>query len=423
MTRPPERRGDGSSEERLPETDEPVGPPGGPEEDWEDLTPDFEAAERAEARRSRGGGRPAVPGRPRGLAVAMGVAAAVIVVAALLAYRAHHHRRAVREGLERARPLLALDTAASYREAADVLEPLARLDPREAGAVRAFALAMLFADYRDGGAEGQAETLLVEPLRADAVPLWASLAASALAFGRREAGDATTFAGRAGDDPVASLLLARTALAAGNGAAALEYAAAAARTAPAHAGALALEGDLLRRVARDPARALAAYQAALEVSPRHPRAAYGVAKLALAGRAPAATASPPLRAILDDLAGTPAPERARAALHLAALSLRAGDGGAARRILDDAKLEPRARAWAERAAAISAEAEGPYRAVQGAPPSIVSPSDDDVPVAPLVAAAPPPAPKPVAKAAPKATKRAGAKPSPKTTTKKTTHRR
>jgi tetratricopeptide (TPR) repeat protein len=399
MSPPPDRRGRGNPD---PEGDEPLGTPAAPDEGWEDLTPDFEAAERAEAERSRAAGAPrARPERPRGLAFAVGAAVVVVAVGALLAYRAHHQRRAVREGLERARPLLAQDTAASYREAADVLEPLAKLDPREAAAVRAFALAMLFADYRDGAAETKAEALLVEPLRADVVAPFASLAAAAIAYGRREAGDATTLAGRAGDDPIASLLLARTALAAGNGTAALEYAVAAADGAPRNAGARAFEGDLLRRVGRDPARALEAYAAALEVSPRHPRAAFGLAKLALAGQLPLSRASGPLRAIVDDRAGTPAPERGRAALHLAALSLRAGDEAAARRALDDAGLDARARAWAERAASIAAEARGPYRAVQGAPQSLASASDDDPAVAALAAAAPPPKPaaKPAAKPA------------------------
>jgi hypothetical protein len=317
---------------------------------------------------------------------------AVVLVGALLAYRAHHQRRAVREGLSRALPLVQQDAAASYREAAELLEPLARIDRREAASVRAFALAMLFADYGDAEAGASAEALLVEPSRADDVPVWATLAETALAFGRREAGDATALASRAGDHPVASLLLARTALAAANAAAALDYAAAATAADPRLAGAQALQGDQVRRFRRDPSRARTAYEAALALSPRHPRASFGLAKLALSGQLPAARAAVPLRALLEDRAGTPAPERGRAALYLAALSLRAGDEAGAAAALDAAGLDPGARAWAARAAGVAAAASGTYRAVVGAPASLRSPSDDDPPVAPLVAPAPPPAP-------------------------------
>jgi hypothetical protein len=255
---------------------------------------------------------------------------------------------------------------------------------------------MLFSDYRDGEAGKTAEALLVEPSRADEVPVWATLAETALAFGRREAGDATALASRAGEHPVASLLLARTALAAANASAALDYAAAATAADPRLAGALALEGDLVRRFRRDPSRARTAYEAALALSPRHPRAAYGLAKLALSGQLPAARAAAPLRAILEDQGGTPGPERGRAAVHLASLLVRAGDEAGASAALERAGLDPRARAWAERAAAVAARAAGPYRAVQGAPASLQSASDEDTPVAPLVVPAPPP--KPAAKA-------------------------
>jgi hypothetical protein len=380
-----------------PDEDEPLGPPEPTptgEEAWEDLTPAFEAAERAAGRE---GPRPG-PARPRGLALAVGASVAVILAGGLLAYRAHHQRRAVREGLDRALPLLAQDCAASYREAADLLEPLARIDEREAASVRAFALAMLFADYRMAEAEAGAEALLVGPSRAEEVPVWAALAQTALAFGRREAGDATTFASRAGDHPMASLLLGRTALSAANAPAALDYASAAVAGDPGLAGAQALLGDLVRRFRRDPSRARAAYEAALAVSPRHPRAAYGLAKLALSGHVPAERATPALRGLLADREGTPAVERGRAALHLAALLARAGNEAGAAAALDEAGLDPRARSWAARASEIAASSSGPYRPVVGAPAFLLSASDDDPPLAPLVSPAPPPAPAPKAPA-------------------------
>jgi tetratricopeptide (TPR) repeat protein len=386
---------------RPPDEDEPLGTPEpspAGDQAWEDLTPAFEAAERAAGRR----GPPAPgPARPRGLLLAVAASVAVVLLGGLLAYRAHHQRRAVREGLARALPLLAQDSAASYREAADLLEPLGRIDELEVASVRAFALAMRFADHRDAEAEALAEALLVGPSREEEVPVWAILAQTALAFGRREAGDATTLASRAGDHPVASLLLARTALAAGNATAALEYASAAAEADRGLAGAQALLGDLVRRFRRDPSRAREAYEAALAISPRHPRAAYGLAKLALSGQAPAGRAAPPLRDLLADREGTPAAERGRAALHLAALLLRAGDASGATAVLDEAGLEPRDRAWAARAAEVAAAARGPYRAVVGAPPALRSASDDDPPVAPLAAPAPPPRPATKAPARPK----------------------
>jgi hypothetical protein len=377
------------------------------EGEWEDLTPDFEAAERAGSRPPRSA---RTPGRGRTRVVAAAIAAVVALAGGLLGYRTWHTRRVVREALARAVPLADLDTAAGYRQAADVLEPVTALDPLQAGSVRAYALAMLFADHRDAASESRAEALLVAPLRAEVVPAWANLAATALAYARREAGDATSFAGRAGDDPRASVLLARTALAAGNSGAALEYAAAAVRAAPRLPAAQALHGDLLRRLRRDGPGARAAYAAALASSPRHPRAAFGLAKLALSDQALPEDAAAALRGVLADPA-TPAPERGRAALHLAALALRAHDPQGARRALDDAGLDPRARAWAERAAAIAAEARGPYRAVQGAPSSLASASDDDPAVAPFVVPAPPPPPA-AAKAAAKAPGKASAKAKP-----------
>jgi hypothetical protein len=353
---------------------------------------------------------PARAPRSSALRLAAIGAAVVLVGGALLAYRSHHRRTAVGEGLARADALLRLDTAAGYREAASLLEPLAEIDPDEAASVRAFALAMLFADYRAAEAEAEADALLVAPGRADAVPAHAHLATAALALGRREAGTATTAAARAGDLPWARALQARVAFLAGNDAAAREPAAAAAAEGAFPPG-LALHGDALRRLRRDPRGARAAYEAALAASPLQPRAAYGLAKLALGGHAPADEASAALERLLAD-ADTPAPERGRAALHLAALRLRAGDRVAAGAALDAARLEPGARAWAVRAATVAADAHGPYRAVTGAPAALASASDDDPAVlSPL----PPAPPKPAAKAAPKKAAAAKKRPATRTT--------
>ncbi len=83
--------------------------------------------------------------------------------------------------------------------------------------------------------------------------------------------------------------------------------------------------------------------------------------------APAPEAEAALRRLLDDRDGTPAVERGRAAVHLAALRLRAGDRTGADAALDAAGLEAPARAWAARAATVAADHRGPYRAVSGAP--------------------------------------------------------
>ena len=77
--------------------------------------------------------------------------------------------------LAQADALLRLDTAPGYRQAASLLVPIAQMDPHEAASVRAFALAMLFADYRATGAEVEADALLVEPNRLERVPLAAGL--------------------------------------------------------------------------------------------------------------------------------------------------------------------------------------------------------------------------------------------------------
>lgn len=347
---------------------------------------------------------PAIPRRSRApLQIAAGVAAVLVLGGALMAYRAHVRRQALRAGLERAEQLLRLDTAAGYQQAASLLEPLAELDPLEAASARAFALAMLFCDYRAGRAEADAEALLVRPGRAAEIPPKASLAQAALRLGRRSLGDATVAAGAARGSPWADVLQARIALAAGALQAAVEPAGGAA-AAGLPAG-LAVNGDVLRRARRDPAGARAAYAAALAASPSSARAAYGLAKLALAGDAPPVQAEGPLRRLLSDDA-TLAPERARAALHLAALRLRTGDRPGAEEALEAAHLDPTARAWAERAAVVTAARGGPYRAVAGAPAALQSASDDDPPELSASPPAPPPAPR--AAPAPKPTSRKAA---------------
>jgi hypothetical protein len=347
-------------------------------------------------------------GRSPAFHIAVGVAVAAVVGGALLAYRSHQNHRQVELRLAKAEELFRLDTAAGYREAAELLGPVVSYDPLEAGSARAFALAMLYADYRDADAEAQAEALLAVPDRARKVPAWASLARCALSLGRREAGNATNAASAAGDLPWAQLLLGRTALLAGNPQAAVDPVAAAAAGDPRLAAALALQGDLARRLKRDETAARASYDAALAASRNHPRAAYGLAKLALAGRLRPADATAALRRVLENRNGTPSPERARAALHLAALSLRSGDRAAAAAALDAALLDPPARSWAERAAEAEAESTGRYRAFEGAPPAISSPSDDD-PTEPFPVVAPPPPPPRPAPAAHPAKKPAIAK--------------
>jgi hypothetical protein len=367
--------------------------------------------------------RPTAP-PPRGAprwALIGGAAAIVILASGLFAYRAHHRARVLRAGLARADVLLTLDTAAGYREAASLLEPLAAMDPIRAASVQAYAMAMLFADYQEAPAEARADALLVEPSRAGEVPREAHLASAAIALGRREAGNALTATARAGGSPYAQVLAARVAFLAGNLSAAVDPASGAAE-AGLPAG-LALRGDLLRRTRQDPAGARAAYQAALRASPLHPRATFGLAKLALSSQAPAAEAEAALRHVLDDREATPAPERGRAAVHLAALRLRASDRVGAVAALASAGLEGQARTWAEAASAVEATHRGWYRAVEGAPASLRSASDDDpgelAPIAPSLFEPPKPAPPPPPKAAPASTSssRLAAVKSPKPATK------
>ena len=315
------------------------------------------------------------------------VIAAVIVAAgaAALFYRSHHRQQVLAQGLVRARQLIVVDTYAGYRDASQILEPLVAIDPLEAGSMRAFSLSMLAMDYRDEVAAQQAESLLLEPERSPAVPPAASLARAALSLARREAGTAATSLARAGENPWAGVLQARSAILAGNLPGAvqpLESAVAGASDLPA---ALALKGDVMRR-GKDAAGARALYLAALKASPNHPRAVYGLAKLALAGRIPPAEATEPLQRLLADRAGTPSNERARAALHLAALRGRAGHAAGAAAAIDVVELDARSRSWMERAVREEQLQRGVYRVVEGAPAGVQSASDDD-PYEP-----PPPAP-------------------------------
>jgi hypothetical protein len=336
------------------------------------------------------------PRSPRRWAAVAAVGAIAIVSAALLGYRAQHRAKVLRTGLARADALLRVDTAAGYREAASLLEPLAAMDPVRAGSVRAYALAMLLADYGDAASERRVEALLVAPMRADEVPCEAHLAAAAVALAHREAGNAMTAAARAGATPFAQVLAARVAFLAGNLSAAVDPAGASAEAGL--AAGHALRGDLLRRTRQDPAGARAAYAAALAASPLHPRAAFGLAKLALSGQAQGADAEAALRRLLADRDATPAAERGRAAVHLAALRLRANDRAGAAAALSDAGVEGPARTWAEAAAAVAATHRGWYRAVEGAPASLRSASDDDpaelAPIAPALFEEPKPTPPP-----------------------------
>jgi tetratricopeptide (TPR) repeat protein len=379
----------------------PKHPPGpGPEEqDEPTLETGFE-----EVRDERDGGGPAAPPPRRGtlsarrpssrgpVKIAVVALLAVALLGGVLLYRSHHRRQVLAKGLARAAELARPDTYAGYRDAAQVLEPLVAIDPLEAGAWRAFSLAMLDADYRDDGAGQEAERLLVEPERAGEVPAGANLARAALALGRREAGTGVTHAGRAGGGAVALMIQGRLALLAGNPAGALEILGDAVAADPQLPAALAAQGDAARRTGKAEA-ARAAYTAALAASPRHPRAAYGLAKLALSGKAKADEAIPALQRIVADRQDTPRNERARAALHLAALQGRSGDRAGAQRTLDSVELSGLDRAWLERAVTEEELSRTGYHVVDRAPAALQSASDDD-PYVPPPPAPPPPEPRP-----------------------------
>jgi hypothetical protein len=354
-----------------------------------------------------GAGPPPPARRPRTTRLVIAIGCIAVAVVALLIYRAYHRAKVLAEGTAIAAAALRLDTAAGYRKAADTLEPLARLDPKEAASMRAFALAMLASDYREADLGGEAEALIAAPGVSDQVPLYADLAAAALFLGRGAVGDAVTYAARASASPWSGALLARLTLMAGNPDAAFDPLQRSLALDPALAASLAMQGDLARRVRRDARAARAAYAAALTSSRVHPRATYGLAKLALASQIPLNEAIPPLRALLNDTQATPRNERARAALHLAALELRAGERAAAAATLDAVEgIDPPARAWAQLAALVAATDRQRYRAVKGPPLLFVSASDDDPLEAPAIDPTPPPPPKAALRPAAKPVKKA-----------------
>ncbi len=335
----------------------------------------------------------------------------IVALAAALLYRSHHRREVLAKGMARAQELMRSDTFAGYRAASQILEPLVAIDPMEAASLRAQALAMLAADYRDETAAAEAERLLDQPERAAEVPSSASLARAALAMGRHEAGSAATSASRSGTGAAGRVVQGRVALFAGNPAGAAEFAAEAIAADPTLPAALALQGDALRRTGRAEAARLA-YGAALQASPTHPRAAYGLAKLALSGKAKADEAYPALERILADREGTPSNERGRAALHLAALQGRAADRPGAQRTLEASGATGPDRAWLEKAVSEEELSRTGYHVVDRAPPALLSASDDDPYVAP-----PPPPPEPPKVAEKKAAKKATTKASKSKTSK------
>jgi hypothetical protein len=393
MSRPPTDPSD-----REPSSDAgPVSGPGRADPRWVEPGDD-DRAEPASA-------APPPPPRSSSRSVQIVALAGVIIVAlaAALLYRSHHRREVLAKGMARAQELMRADTYAGYRAASQILEPLVAIDPMDAGSLRAQALAMLAADYRDETASAEAERLLDQPERAADVPSSASLARAALAMGRHEAGSAATSASRSGTGAPGRVVQGRVALFAGNPAGASDFAAEALAADPTLPAALALQGDALRRTAR-PEAARLAYTAALQASPTHPRAAYGLAKLALSGKARADEAYPALERILADREGTPSNERGRAALHLAALQGRAADRVGAQRTLDASGATGSERAWLEKAVSEEELSRTGFHVVDRAPAGLLSASDDDPYVAP-----PPPPPEPPKVAEKKAAKKAPAK--------------
>ena len=331
------------------------------------------------------------------------------LLAAVLAYRSHHRKQVLAKGMARAAELIRLDTAAGYRAASEVLEPLVPIDASQAGTLRAQALAMLAADYRNVAAGSEAERLLDEPERAAEIPAAASLARAALALGSGQGGSAVTSASRPGTGALGKVIQGRVALLAGNPPGAATFAAEGLALDPTLPAALALSGDGLRRTGK-PEAARDAYRRALAASPNHPRAAYGMAKLALSGKADAVEAMAPLERLLADREGTPAPERGRAALHLAALQGRAGDRAGVQRTLDASGTTGADRRWLERAIADEELSRTGFRVADGAPAGLLSASDDDPYVPPPPPA--PPSPEPTRKVVKKADKKAPAKKKP-----------
>ena len=332
--------------------------------------------------------------------------AAALVAAILCAVGAYHRlqeRRIVAASISRADQLMRSDTWLGYHEAAMLLGVrAAALDPVRAGAMRARALAMLALDYRDDGAMAEARAALVAPERSDEVPAPAYLAAAALALRGGLAGTALERLSRASASPEVQVLTARVALLAGNGAVALEATGAALGSDPRLPSALALRGDLLRRAGRF-REARDAYAAALVESAQalraglegssarpgaaapHARATFGLGKLALSREAPVPEATSALGQVVDDVAGTPQVERARAAMLLAALQARLGDRVGASATIDKAGLAGDLRAWLEKASGQLEVTKGAYRVPDATPAVLLSASDDDP-------YAPPPAP-------------------------------
>ena len=336
--------------------------------------------------------------------VACAALTAVAAVALVLAYRSHQERRIVAISVARAKQLVRSDTWLGYHEAAALLAVrAAKADPLQAGALRAFALAMVSLDYRDRTAAAEANVALVEPGRAADVPFHAQLAMAALALSEGQAGTALEYATRAGQDALPHVLHARIALMAGNAAVAAEAVDQALAVDPELPTALALKGDLLRRAGRAEG-ARAAYTAALASSSRaleagltgssarggaaapQARATLGLAKLALSRDIPSEAALGPLTRLLEDRTGTPQVERARSAMFLSALQGRAGDRAAASATLDKAGVDGGLRAWLEKAAGQAEVERGRYRVPDATPAVLLSASDDD----PYVPPPPPP---------------------------------
>jgi len=376
----------GSEDPGFPPGDEPV------EVGSEDIVDGSPAAGRKRGR----------SGAPRWLVLSLGAVVVAVGALGVYAYRAHQERRIVAVSIARARQLVRADTWLGSQRAADLLGVrAAHLDPREAGALRALALALLAIDFREASAATEANALLVEPMRASRVTPEAQLAVAALALREGKAGTALEYANRAGQGGLADVLAARVALLAGSGAAAAESLDRALTGDPELPAALALRGDLLRRSGRA-ADARAAYVAAIGASSRalaaglpgtdaaapgpHARATFGLAKLALSRDIAPEEANAPLRRLAGDTGGSPQVERARAALYLSALQARAGDRAGAAATLEATGLDADLRAWLQRAAGQLEVERGRYRVPDGTPGTLVSASDDD----PWIPPPPPP---------------------------------
>ena len=356
--------------------------------------------------------------RPRGgiskrVKIACAALAVLVALALVFGYRSYQERRIVAISVARAKLLIRTDTWLGYHEAAALLGVrAAKADPLQAGSLRAFALGMLYLDYRDKTAAADANEALVEPARAATMPMYAQLAVAAVSLGDGRAGTGLEYATRAGDDALPRLLYARVALLAGNAAVASEAVDRALAADPELPAALALKGDLLRRSGR-PADARQAYTTAIATSSSsldsglagsstrsgatapHARATFGLAKLALSREIPSDAATGPLLRLLEDRSGTPQVERARAAMFLSALLGRTGDRTAARDALDKAGADEALHAWLEKASGQLEVERGRYRVPDATPAVLLSASDDDPYVPPPPPQAEPSAPKPV----------------------------